>query len=210
MDIEKLVDNYQTPNTGIDLVRKTKIAFLSGVSGVGKNSIITELLKKPYYMNIISHTTRAPRENDGVMERDGENYHFINIKTAKEMLERGEFFEAKFVHGNIYGTSLKEIQKIHDLNKIAITDLDVQGVEVYKEIAPNVRTIFILPPSEQEWRRRLLKRGNISEEDLNKRIETSKFEIEFAKIHDYFDFVVNDNLQTAVEEVDSLIRKNTN
>ena len=206
MDIERIVDSYQPPESGVNLVRDTEIAFLSGVSGVGKNSIISELLKKPYYMNIISHTTRAPRVNDGVMERDGENYYFIDIKTAKKMLEQGEFFEAKFVHGNIYGTSLKEIQKIHDINKIGITDIDVKGTEVYKNVAPNINTIFILPPNEQEWRRRLLTRSNITEEELKKRIETSKFEIEFAKKHNYFDFVINDDLQTAVEEVDDLIR----
>lgn len=210
MNIEELVNNYRTPKTGIDLVQNTKIAFLSGVSGVGKNSIITELLKKPDYMNIISYTTRAPRMNDGVMERDGKNYYFIDKETAKKMLERGEFFEAKFVHGNIYGTSIKEIKKIHDLGKIAITDLDVQGVEVYKEISPNIRAIFILPPNRQEWRRRLLTRGNISEDDLEKRMQTSKFEVEFAKKHKYFDFVINDDLNTAVKEVDNLIRKNIN
>ena len=72
--------------------------------------------------------------------------------------------------------------------------------------SPNVKTIFVLPPSEKEWRRRLLKRGDISEKDLKKRIETSKFEVEFAKQHDYFDFVINDDLQTAVKEVDNIIR----
>jgi guanylate kinase len=207
MDIEELIANYRPSQAGIDLVRDTKIVLLSGVSGAGKNTIIAELLKKPDYMNIVSHTTRKPRVNDGAMEKTGQNYYFIGTTTAEKMLKNGEFFEAKFVHGHIYGTSLAEIQRIHDLGKIAITDLDVKGVEVYKKFAPSVRAIFILPPNDKEWHRRLLTRGHISANDLEKRIETSKFEMKFAKKHQYFDFVVNDDLATAVKEVNNLARQ---
>ena len=123
------------------------------------------------------------------------------------MLSNQQFFEAKFVHGNVYGTSIAEIQRIHDRGKIAITDLDVQGVAAYKAVASNVQAIFILPPSDAEWQRRLLARGRISPDDLKKRLETSRFERAFAKKHHFFEYVINDDLDTAVRQVDQLIRR---
>jgi len=210
MNIEKLIADYKPSKESIDLIRKAKIAFLSGVSGVGKNTITEELLKKPDYKFIVSHTTRPPRKNNGRMEKNGKDYYFTDKKTIERMIKQGEFFEVKFVHGNIYGTSLNEIQKIYNENKIAISDIDVQGVEEYKKISSNVQAIFILPSSETEWKRRLRSRGDFSDEDFKKRLQTAKFEIDFAKKHGFFNFVVNDDLQTAVKEVNQIIKSNIN
>jgi guanylate kinase len=153
--LEQLITNYRISPEGIELVRSTPVVLLVGVSGAGKDTIKHRLLETGKYHHIISHTTRSPRQNGDTMEQDGIDYHFIDKEQAVRMLENHEFVEAKFVHGNAYGTSIAEIQKAKDDGKVAITDLDVQGVAEYKEISQNVIAEFILPPNYEEWQRRL-------------------------------------------------------
>src|SRR5690606_6577343 len=105
-----------------------------GIVSAGKDTVVTNLAEDPDFKVIVSHTTRPPRMNHGVLEQDGVEYHFIDLAEAEAMLERGEFVEAKYVHGNIYGTSLKEIRAIHDQGVIGLTDIDIHGVEEYLKI----------------------------------------------------------------------------
>ena len=98
-EIESLITNYQPAESTIQLVRDTKIALLAGISGAGKDTIKKRLLKLPEFRDIVSHTTRPPRVNNGSIEQDGVDYHFIDQKIAEEMLQNNEFIEAKFVHG---------------------------------------------------------------------------------------------------------------
>jgi guanylate kinase len=141
------------------------------------------------------------------MEQDGVEYHFISKEQAADMLHRGEFIEAKIYSGNMYGTSVAEIQKAHDDGKIAITDLEVQGVAEYKQISSNVIAQFILPPDYQEWQRRLLARyGGKGPDptDIAKRMSTAIAELQEALAQPYYHFVVNENLEEAVEAVGSI------
>ena len=108
--IEDLITNYQPTESTIELVKSTKIALLAGISGAGKDTIKKQLLKSPEFRDIVSHTTRAPRTNNGCAEQDGIDYHFIDSQTAENMLQNNEFIEAKFVHGTVYGTSVAELK----------------------------------------------------------------------------------------------------
>ena len=157
-EIENLITNYQPTKSTVQLVRDTKIALLAGISGAGKDTIKKRLLKLPEFRDIVSHTTRSPRINNGSIEQDGIDYHFIDQKIAEEMLQNNEFIEAKFVHGTVYGTSVAELKLAHDQNRVAITDVDVQGVEEYERLAPESIAIFIVPPDYQTWLERLKKR----------------------------------------------------
>jgi guanylate kinase len=198
---------YQPSPETIELIRKTLIVLLVGVSGAGKDSIKQKLLATGEYHHIVSHTTRAPRENKGVMEQDGREYHFISLAEAEKMLDDRTFVEAKMYSGNIYGTSVAEIQKAHDDGKIALTDIEVQGVTEYKSIAPNVQAIFVLPPSYEVWQQRLksrYKESDISPTDIMRRMQTADAELREALQKDYFRFVVNDDLDTAVTAVDAI------
>jgi guanylate kinase len=153
--LKQKLDQYKPSAATIELVKNTPITMLVGVSGAGKNSISDRLLKTGHYHWIISHTTRQPRENQGVAEQNGREYHFINFAQAEDMLDSGAYVEAKWYGGNIYGTSAAEIQAAHDEGKVALGDVEVQGVAEYMSISDNICAIFVVPPSYEAWRERL-------------------------------------------------------
>jgi guanylate kinase len=202
---QKLAD-YKPSAETIELVRSTPIVLLVGVSGAGKDSIKQKLLATGQYHHIVSHTTRQPRENRGIPEQDGVDYHFIDLGEAEKMLDSGAFVEAKLYSDNVYGTSAAEIQRARDDGKVAVTDIEVQGIAEYKAMAPSVHAIFILPPSYEIWQERLRNRyeGKADTTDMERRMHTARAELQEALDKDYFDFVINENLDTAVEMVDAI------
>lgn len=205
--LEHLITTYQPSETAVDLVRNTHITLLVGISGAGKDTIKKQLLQKADYYDIVSHTTRAPRTNNGVPEVVDVDYHFIDNDEARRMAESREFIEAKFVHGTVYGTSVNELRRSHDEGKIAITDVDVQGVAEYKELAQSVVAIFILPPSYSQWRQRLSARYTTPAEfeaEWPKRRDSAIAELTHALEVPYYHFIVNDDLDEAVEIVDDI------
>lgn len=204
--LTELVQNYKTPGRAKDLLNKTKAVFLVGISGAGKDTILKELLKTDKFHYIVSHTTRPIRENQGVSEQTGQDYHFITHDKAESMLDNDEFVEAKYYSGNIYGTSIQEFEAALVENKIAITDIEIQGVSEYVKISENVTPIFILPPNFEEWQKRLKMRytNEVENEDMKLRLETAKKELQEALSKDYFEFVINDDLSRAVTAVDEV------
>jgi guanylate kinase len=204
--LKQKLDQYEPSAATIELVKSTPILLLVGVSGAGKDSVKQQLLKTGKYHHIVSHTTRKPRENLGIMEQEGREYHFISFEEAEKMLDAGAYVEAKWYSGNIYGTSAAEIQRAHDDNKIAVTDVEVQGVEEYMDISSKICPIFILPPSYEVWQERLKKRyeNDIDLDDIYRRMQTAKKELDAAIQKDYFRFVVNDELDEAVKAVNAI------
>jgi guanylate kinase len=199
---------YKVPPKAVELIKNTRIVFLVGIAGAGKNTILNGLLKRPEYKFIVSHTTRPPRDNGGVLEQDGINYHFIDYKEAEDMLDNQKFIEAKNVHGKLYGTSVEAIESIQKSGKIAITDLDIQGVAEYMAVSPGVVTIFLLPPDFETWQKRLRNRYEDSQpdpDDIKRRMNTAKIELQEALDKDYFEFVINDDLERTVQAVDDIV-----
>lgn len=206
-DIAQLVADYAISPETTELVQSTPIVLLVGISGAGKDTIKKRLLASGEYHHIVSHTTRAPRENAGMLEQNGVDYHFISQDMAAQMLKSGAYVEAKKYGDNIYGTSAAEIAAAKQTGKIAITDLEVQGVAEYKEISSNVIAIFILPPSFTEWQRRLQSRygdGGFDPLDMAKRMATAILELEEALDKPYYHFVINDDLEKAVTVADKI------
>ncbi len=207
MELKDKIDSYKISDSAIELVRSTKIVLLVGVSGAGKDTIKHSLLETGDYHHIVSHVTRPPRNNNGVMEQDGVDYHFIDQATANVMIDSQEYIEAKMYSGNVYGTSIAEIQKAYDDGHIALTDLDVQGVAEYKEISPSVIAIFILPPNYDEWQRRLHVRygqAGADPADMERRMHAAIAELEEALAKPYYHFVVNENLDEAIKAVNNI------
>jgi guanylate kinase len=198
--------SYKVPAAAVEVIRSAKIVFLVGVTAAGKDTVINELLKSTDYHCIVSHTTRPPRYNHGELEQDGIHYHFINLQEVERMLDNNEFIEAKIYSGNIYGTSVAEIQAAKDKSKIAITEIEVQGVAEYRAVSDTVLPIFLLPPDFQTWQSRLMKRygEKIDQEDLRKRMETAREELQEALDKDYFEFVINDQLESTISVVDQI------
>ncbi len=201
MDLEKLIRNYKPPKKAVQVIKNTKIALLVGISGAGKDTIKYGLLQRKGFGEIISHTTRPPRENEGVLEKDGVDYHFISDDEAHDMLVRGEFVEAKFVHGTVYGTSIAEVEKA-GARGTAITDMDVQGVAEYRAVSDKVVAIFVVPPDYNLWIARLKRRYKTDDAYLRewpKRHKSAIQELTKALSVPYYHFVINDDINRAIE-----------
>lgn len=206
-NLQKKLAGYQVPETVKDLIRNTNITLIVGVTAAGKDTVGRKLLTTGKYHRIVSHTTRPPRFNHGELEQDGVDYHFIDLATLETMLDNKGFVEAKYFSGNVYGTSVAEIQLAHDEGKIAITDMEVQGVAEYKAFADNVVAVFLLPPDFKTWQDRIKKRydgDQIDVEDMKKRMQTAIVELKEALEKPYFEYVINQDLGTTVKIVDDL------
>lgn len=207
--LHQKVDYYKPSQAALDSIRDIPLLFLVGITGAGKNSVKTELLRDypDHYYYVVSHTTRSPRENDGVLERDGVEYHFIDFATAEKMIDNHEFLEAKIVHfENIYGTSIAEIKKAGAAHKIATTDIDIQGVDEYLKLDLNVKPVFLLPPNYDVWMERLLRRyeNDIDKADLLLRMKSALIEIQHAIDDEHYYIVVNDDLDDTVKVVQEI------
>lgn len=202
------LSTYKPDPSVTNLIKKTSILFLVGPTGAGKDSLQDRLLQTGNYHHIISHTTRPPRINHGILEQDGKEYHFIHKKKAEHMLDNKEFIEAKGYSGNLYGTSVAEVQMASDDNKIALNDIEVQGVAEYKGFDPNVMAVFLLPPDFKTWQERLKRRyGNVVDAaDSRQRFQTGLQEIEQLLNTNYFMAVVNDDLETAFQEIQAIAK----
>lgn len=197
---------YRPTSATIELIKKTPIVLLVGPSGAGKDALKDRLLATGRYHHIVSHTTRHPRVNQGIPEQDGHEYHFIDETAAKKMLDEDAFIEAKAYAGNLYGTTAAEIQAAHDEGKIAMTDIEVQGVAEYKALDPSVVAIFLLPPDFNTWQARLHNRYGkvINAADTCRRLQTALEEIEQLLSTDYYVALINDNLDATFEQVQSI------
>ena len=207
MNLQQTVNSYKASPESIALVQDSRVAILVGISGAGKDTIKKRLLENEDYKEIINHTTRAPRINNGTLEQDGVDYHFITNQTALMMLAQQAFIEAKLVHTTIYGTSSLEVRSAHDAHKIAITDIDVQGVDEYKKISRDVVAIFILPPNYDVWRERLRQRYESQEAfdaEWAKRRASAIMELQQALSVPYYHFIINDALEHSVRIADEI------
>lgn len=207
MDLRQLIEEYQPPEAAIETIRHAKIALLVGISGAGKDTVKKALLTHKGFADIVSHTTRQPRTNAGVLEVDGEDYHFVAEDEAKTMLENGEFVEAKYVHGTVYGTSIAEVKQASSAG-VAITDIDVQGVTEYKNVSNEVVAIFIVPPTYEIWIQRLRQRYANDDDfmaEWPKRRQSAIQELTKALLVPYYHFIINDTIDQAVEAAVAIV-----
>lgn len=208
MDLERVITSYHMSDETKELVQSTQLLLIAGIMGGGKNTVINELMKTGGYRMIVSHTTRSQRENHGVMEQDGVDYHFVSIETMQRLIEQQAFVEVKYVHGNVYGTSAAELRLAHENNRSAVTDIDIQGVVEYLDIKPDTHAIFLLPPSVETWFHRLGRRyGDLDQhkDEVHKRLQTASDEITFIMNDKRFILVINDDLDTTVARIRKII-----
>lgn len=197
---------YKPSSEVLALLEKTPILLLVAISGGGKDTIKAHLLNTGKYHHIVSHTTRAPRMNHGVMEQEGVDYHFIDKAEAERLLDTGAYIEADQYATHIYGTSVSEIKQANREHKIATTDLTIEGAEHYLALSPSAKVVFLLPPSFDIWMHRLLSRygGKPHQHDLYLRMHEAIEEIEHAMRSEQMYIVVNDDLDKTVKLVDEI------
>ena len=177
------------------------LILFSGPSGVGKDTVLDVVLNKNKDLKkSVSLTTRDIREN----EIDGKDYLFTNVPDFEKMIANGEVLEYAQYGSNLYGTPKAPIDKWLSEGETVILKIEVQGAENIKKLYPDSVGIFILPPSMEELENRLRLRGTENEQDVKKRLEIAHDEIKKSINYDYF--VVNENLECAVEDVLTIIK----
>lgn len=180
------------------------LVILSGPSGVGKGTV-RDLFIDREELNLafsISMTTRKPREG----EVDGEHYYFVSRDTFEEALANNELLEhAEFV-GNYYGTPIAEVNRLRDLGYNVLLEIEVQGAIQVIDRVPDALSIFLVPPSMEELRRRLQGRRTESEEILNERLTKAANEMELMNQYRYV--ICNDDPNFAAEMVSLIIKRN--
>ena len=173
---------------------------LSGPSGVGKSTVIAELLSERSDIHFsVSYTTRTPR----VGEADGVNYCFVSKETFEGMIEREELLEYAQYVGNYYGTSLKVIEEKLDAGIDVLLEIEVQGAATVKQKCPDAVLIFVIPPTFEELSRRLHGRATDNEQVIEGRLNRAMEEYKQIPLYDYL--VINDSVPNATQEILSIL-----
>jgi len=177
--------------------------IISAPSGAGKTTLCNAILKKfPDLCYSISHTTREPRTS----EQDGVDYFFITDDEFRHHIEKGSWAEWAKVHGHYYGTSAQFIDRYLSEGKNILLDIDVNGAKQILCRYPLSITIFIMPPTFETLKQRLIKRGTDNEQIIAKRLKNAKTEI--AQKDQYKHIVVNDSLPEAIKTLSAIISDN--
>lgn len=177
-----------------------KLIIITGPSGVGKGTVVKELLdrNKDIWLSI-SATTRNPR----VGENDGLNYYFISEERFKDMIDKKEFLEWAQFAGNYYGTPISTVNEKIEKGFIVLLEIEVEGAKQIKEKFPEALSIFLLPPSKAELEKRIRNRGTEKEEAIDRRLSRANYEIASSN---QFDFVLtNHDVDESVKEVFKII-----
>ena len=184
--------------------KKGKLFVYAGASGVGKGTIMKELLKRNESIRLsVSATTRDPREG----EVDGREYFFVTKEKFEDMISKGGFLEYAQYCDNYYGTPKDYVDEQLNKGYNVFLEIELQGAKNVLNMRPDAVSIFILPPTLDELERRLRDRGTETEDSIEKRLSQAKVEMDHAKMYQYT--VINDDLAKAIDDVLDIVSKET-
>ncbi|MCG5059055.1 MAG: guanylate kinase [Limnoraphis sp. WC205] len=182
------------------MVSKGRLIVITGPSGVGKGTLVRELLQRHRELHLsVSVTTRSPRPG----EVEGKHYYFVDRNRFEQMVQNGELLEWAEFAGNYYGTPLLPVQKRIEAGESVLLEIELIGARQIRERFPQAQQIFIQPPSMLELERRLRSRGQDSDEAIARRLKRAAEEINAAQ---EFDFeLVNDDLDEALKQLENVL-----
>ena len=189
-----------TQNDGSSRVSRGMLIVVSSPSGGGKGTLIDRVLKTvPDLAFSVSYTTRAPRGS----EQNGREYFFVDEPVFRAMIDRGEFLEWADVYGHLYGTSASQVARERAAGHDIILEIDVQGAESIRHKVSDAISVFILPPSFELLRKRLVARATDSAADLQRRLTGAPAEV---AQYEHFDYVIlNDDINRASQQLAAVI-----
>lgn len=181
---------------------KTRMIILAAPSGAGKSSFVDRICKEELRLeDTVTYTTRPMR----LGESEGNPYHFVSLQEFEKLKAENYFVEWARVHTNFYGTPLYQLERAWTKGRCIIMDVDVQGAATFKSKFPDAKSIFILPPSIDELRRRVIKRDGKVPEDLEIRMANAEREIRQA---DQFDFqIINDEFEGSYNRFKKIVEE---
>ena len=179
---------------------KGMIVVVSSPSGTGRTTIIERVLREDSRLRYSTSVTTRPQRPG---EKEGKDYFFVSEKEFKQRIERGEFVEWAEVHGFMYATPKAPLVEIVQQGGVIILDIDIQGAMQVKEKFPHCVTIFVAPPSLESLEQRLRNRGTDSEELIKRKLQDALRET--AKIPEYDYLIVNEDLDTAVRQLQAIL-----
>lgn len=204
-EFRSALENYRLSAAARQILDDTKLVLLTAASASGRNTIIDELLKTDAYYFIVSDTTRQKRVNNGVLEQNGVEYWFRPEADVLADVQAGSYLEAEIIHGQqVSGISTRELKKATDNHKIAITDVDIGGIEVVSKLKPDTVSVLVLPPSFEEWQRRIHIRGDMPADEYRRRMETAVRIFAAGLQQSYLIPIINDQLEDAVADIHRL------
>lgn len=206
-EFKRALADYRLSESARRILKDLRLVLMVGPTSSGRNTIIRELVKTGAYHYIVSDTTREPRTNDGVPEQNGREYWFRSEAEMLREIRDGDFLEAAVIHNQqVSGTSIRELESALKADRIAINEVEIVGADNIYRAKPDTVIIFSVPPGFDKWIERLRGRGKLPEDEIRRRLETACLEFDAALIHDYYRFIINDDIDETVAEVDSIAR----
>ncbi|NLL22629.1 MAG: guanylate kinase [Tissierellia bacterium] len=186
------------------LERKGLLFILSGPSGAGKGSMVKGIIERRDDIFLsISATCRSPRK--GEVERG--SYQFLSREEFEDNISRSEYLEWAEIYGNLYGTPKEPVFRALNEGRNIILEIDYQGALQIKRIYPDAIFVFVLPPSLEELRQRVIRRDSETQESLETRYYSALEEIHYLERYDYF--IINDKLEESIEKLNAIITAET-
>jgi guanylate kinase len=210
-DFKTVLATYHMSDRAKQALEGLHLVLLVAPTSTGRNTVIKQLVEHLNYYFVVSDTTREPQVRDGKLEENGVQYFFRTEEQVLADLEKGEFLEAALIHEQqVSGISVRELEKAKSLNQVAITDIEVIGADNILKVNPDVRAVFLLPPSFEVWQNRILSRGHMSNFELKNRLTSAVSELEAAKHHNYYHYVITEDVKQSAAIIDAIAHNKPN
>jgi guanylate kinase len=205
-EFEEALKNYKPSKEAMDTLSSTPLVLMAGLTASGRNTVIEYLAKTGLYKFVKSDTTRPPRIEHGIVEKNGGPYWFKSEEDFLKGLEEQEYFEAAIIHNQqVSGLNISEIAHASEEGLMAITEVTPEGIDTYTALKPTTTCLFFLPPSYEIWLDRLKQRSSMSDQELTHRKQSAKVEITHLLANEQYKIVINEDIEETFHKVRRIV-----